>query len=175
MCDMVTLAAYCLLSVGQAAPPPAGEPYFGLRLVQRDGGVVEISYVDPPGLGRRIGLQKGDVVTHFQGQRITRTDDLVSAFKDVHPGHKKRMRVTDKVVARSSGDDSGKPVLVEREIEVDGGEYFFRVERREGNRTVTKVFQGKVAMIDRDAYKKIKTASPSAPVKVGSFHVVPKR
>jgi S1-C subfamily serine protease len=73
-------------AAAQAAPPRSApsQPFFGLRLVQRQDKVV-VGSVDPLGLGQRIGLKEGDIVTHFLSKPVSKSDELLNALKRVHP------------------------------------------------------------------------------------------
>jgi hypothetical protein len=191
-----TIVLACLASFSVAETPTP--PYFGLRLAQRDGGKVEVTYADPAGLGSRLGLKKGDVITSFQGKPVTNADDLLKALAALRPGKKETVEVTKMVAVtkmayrptsvvdepnywwtRSSRSSSLEPVrdfiAVKELIVKDAGEYAFQVHRPAGEKAEAKAFTGTVKVYDEAAYKKIKAAFPDAPIKVGTVYVSPKK
>jgi hypothetical protein len=58
----------------------AAEPAYGLKSVETRKKTVEIASVDPEGLGRQMGFQKGDTVVwidspHLDGKKVIQTNE----------------------------------------------------------------------------------------------------
>jgi C-terminal processing protease CtpA/Prc len=64
------------------------QPNFGIRCADRPGSRVEVTYVDPGGLARQMGLQPGDILAEINwennAQVIRSNEDAVRAFRQLH-------------------------------------------------------------------------------------------
>jgi hypothetical protein len=76
----------------ERARKQSSRPRLGIGLEARDGGVF-ISSVLKGGAAGRMGLRKGDRITHFQGKKIGSYKQLVELVRATRPGQRISMRV----------------------------------------------------------------------------------
>jgi S1-C subfamily serine protease len=115
---LTALATACAFAQQQAAPPappappqvfpwsaPAGGSYLGVHASDIDGDRmrelklkeergVEIMSVEADSPAEKAGLQKGDVVLEYNGQRVEGTEQFVRMVRETPPGRTARLGVS---------------------------------------------------------------------------------
>lgn len=75
----------------------SGRPRLGVALESREGKVI-VQSVRPNSAAARVGLEKGDHISRFQGEAITSTDQLIRLVAKTRPG-----QIVEMTVRRGDG------------------------------------------------------------------------